>query len=443
MTGVTVDPPHQGTSLTLRPRDWATLSAQLRDPKNGRQGAVMLAQRVDGPRGARFLGRQILHAEPGSDPASGGGFARGCADRARREHLSYLAFSNVLSDAHLAPADAPADEAISTIAEYTGQPALDVAVIPSGVSGVVINPDGTRGRLAELVVPGHNLLRIQDGGHDSDPRSDEAAEQHVPHLDSRQLHLFSEEGQAVLNAMRVAVVGLGSVGGLLVASLTQLGVGSLVLIDNDIVTVHNFPYIAGATIQDLDSSKTALAARNARRAQPGMNLRLYTANVREQGPRAALARCDWIFLAANSQEARHRVNEAVERFLIPGTRVGTERPGDGLVQTVTQRLVPGAGCLQCNGLIDPVRLELECASPGERGRADEPDQEGPPSSAFMLNAVAVAVATNDFSYAVTNLHPVASDERASMYADNWATPHARPHRDDECAWCGDGQGRRS
>jgi tRNA threonylcarbamoyladenosine dehydratase len=57
---------------------------------------------------------------------------------------------------------------------------------------------------------------------------------------SRTRLLIGEEKLAVLNAARVAVIGLGAVGSYAVESLTRAGVGNLLLIDFDTIRHSNF-----------------------------------------------------------------------------------------------------------------------------------------------------------------------------------------------------------
>jgi hypothetical protein len=71
MLGIMVAPPRFGETLALRPRDWNVLSAHLFGQDDGWQGGVILAERVNGPRGARLLGREIILARREIDFPSG------------------------------------------------------------------------------------------------------------------------------------------------------------------------------------------------------------------------------------------------------------------------------------------------------------------------------------------------------------------------------------
>ncbi|MDX2600281.1 ThiF family adenylyltransferase [Streptomyces caniscabiei] len=177
--------------------------------------------------------------------------------------------------------------------------------------------------------------------------------------------LLGDRGQETLARLRVAVVGLGGVGSILVEELARLGVGDLVLIDNETVDATNLPRLLAAERSDIGSPKTDVAARNATRANP--QIRLTTVPRRVEDPEALreLVLCDWIFLAADSHSARHWVNAAVHEFLMPATQVGVKilvsPDGDvGQIHTATRLLVPGIGCMWCNGLIDPPNSPSKC-----------------------------------------------------------------------------------
>jgi tRNA A37 threonylcarbamoyladenosine dehydratase len=207
-----------------------------------------------------------------------------------------------------------------------------------------------RAELAEVVIPGNNLLRLGPRlahATGADPRFD------------RQTRLFGDRGQQTFAQMRVGLGGVGGVGGVgsvKAELLARLGVGHLVLIGADHVAPTNLPRLLAAEPDDADppQAKTALAERNARRANPAITLTSIAEQVQNPKSRAALETCDWIFLAADSHAARHWVNAIVHQHLIPATQAGVKIPispdGDiGQIHAVTRFLVPGTTCLWCDG----------------------------------------------------------------------------------------------
>ena len=85
---------------------------------------------------------------------------------------------------------------------------------------------------------------------------------------SRTRMVLGEEGLAKLAAARVAVFGVGGVGGYAVEALARAGVGALDLIDNDVVSESNINRQIIALTDTVGEYKTdAAAARIASRAK--------------------------------------------------------------------------------------------------------------------------------------------------------------------------------
>jgi hypothetical protein len=359
---------------------------------------------------------------------------REAAVRARDEQLAYLAvhchagldhvdFSEVDLASH--------QRGYPSLVQITGQVIGGLVFTPHAAAGDLWLPDGTRTRLAEAVVPGGNLLRLHpvpSGVATADPLWD------------RQARLFGDLGQQTLGRLRVAVVGLGGVGSILVELLARLGVGNLVVVDDDTVDKTNLPRLLGAELGDIGKPKTLLAARNARRANPGIQLTTLQTRVEAPAARRALTGCDWIFLAADSQAARHWVNATVHQHLIPATQVGVKVPiGDdgtvGMVHAVSRFLVPGSGCLWCNHLIDATELAIEMLPDHERDLARYVD-DVPAPSVIALNNLAAAEAADHFMLAVTGLH---TDDHDLGWVIHRPCTRDRdfqqPRRDRSCRWC--------
>lgn len=256
----------------------------------------------------------------------------------------------------------------------------------------------------------------------------------------RQTRLFGDVGQACFLEMTVAIVGLGGVGSIVAEYLARLGVGHLVLIDDDTVDKTNLPRLVGASQRDIGKPKIQLARRNVRRADP--QARVTTLQAVVQDPRALrlLTRSDWIFHAADTHAARHWVNSIVETRLIPATQLGVRVPASeegavGRIHSGYRRMTPGQGCLWCNGLIKPAELAIDMAPPAERAAARYVD-DIPAASVITLNGITAAQATTDFMLAVTDLSTTEAVHHFEFVRDR--TPlNTMPRRDSECGWCGD------
>jgi hypothetical protein len=187
---------------------------------------------------------------------------------------------------------------------------------------------------------------------------------------SRQRLALGAWGQARVRALRVAVVGVGGIGSVLVAQLAHLGVGYIVLVDGDLIEASNLSRIIGATIADIGLPKTAVAARYARGLGMGGEVR--------EIPRALDARsagelvdCDVVFSCVDRHSPRAVLNRLAYDIAVPlidlGTAFRVEAEG-GLVGDAGRVVVAGPGrpCLACWGHLDPRALREEALRPEER-----------------------------------------------------------------------------
>jgi molybdopterin/thiamine biosynthesis adenylyltransferase/nitroreductase len=133
---------------------------------------------------------------------------------------------------------------------------------------------------------------------------------------SRNIGWVTEQEQAVLRDKRVAIAGLGGVGGSHLLTLTRLGVGAFNLSDYDSFELANFNRQAGAALSSVGSSKLDILMSRALDINPELDIRCYAegingANVHEFLADADLyldgldffavdARCD-VFSACNEQ----------------------------------------------------------------------------------------------------------------------------------------------
>ena len=294
-------------------------------------------------------------------------------------------------------------------------------------------PDGSRRSLGSYRVIGNDVARLY-----SQPcREYETNDEH-----DRQVRMFGAAGQRILQASKVAVVGLGGVGSLVAEYLARLGVGNLVLIDPDGIEGSNLSRVVGATQVDVEMGqlKTQIAVRHAREMATHATLQPIAGDVSRDSVAKVLRDCDFIFLAADSMRARLVVNALAHQYLIPAIQMGAKiRQGDrGNLEDAmcaVRHIRPGTGCLWCNGLIDPTQLAIEAKSDSERKEQAYGVQE-PNPSVITLNAVAAAHAVNDFLFDFLELRT--SDVEASyqhFHFDRGKAQRVMPRRSPECREC--------
>lgn len=109
---------------------------------------------------------------------------------------------------------------------------------------------------------------------------------------SRNLGWVTAAEQNVLRHKRIAIAGLGGVGGSHVLTLTRLGIGAFHLADMDRFELANFNRQAGASVSSLDRPKTEVVAELARDINPELDVRLFQDGVNADNVEAFLQDID-------------------------------------------------------------------------------------------------------------------------------------------------------
>lgn len=92
---------------------------------------------------------------------------------------------------------------------------------------------------------------------------------------SRNLGLVNPEEQEILKTRRVAVAGLGGVGGVHVVTLARMGLGNFRIADFDTFEIHNFNRQAGAFMSTLDRTKVEVMERMVHDINPSAQVECY------------------------------------------------------------------------------------------------------------------------------------------------------------------------
>jgi hypothetical protein len=422
--------------LRILGSDWDALHQHLFPGDDDEHGAVLLCGQATTERTRRLLVRDVILANDGVDYVPGargyrhlsGAFVTHQLRRAKDQGLVYLAVHNHGGRGVVGFSQADIDSherGYPTLLAISGQPVGALVVADDAVAADIWFPDQRREALQVTTVIGDELLDLTDG-YTRQPRLT-AAGPSVGH--SRQALLFGEAGQGKLAGLRVGVVGVGGVGMLLVQALSRLGVGHLIVIDPDVVSVSNLSRLPETSSRDagiprgileklrqrigrLQAVRKVVAAeRLATRANPTVNVDAIADDVANDRVAKQLRDCDFIFLAADTMLARDVVNQIAYQYLIPTLQVGSKvvlDPSNGNVLdvfSVIRSVGTSPGCLRCNQLVDAAKLTEEAvADPTQRANqryVDDPDVAAP--SVITINAVGSGWAANDFMHYATGL----------------------------------------
>lgn len=98
--------------------------------------------------------------------------------------------------------------------------------------------------------------------------------------------------QQALRGKRVAIAGMGGVGGNHLLTLARLGVGHFRIADFDRFDIANFNRQVGAMVSTLDQPKAEVMARMARDINPEVEVEIFGGGIDEGNLRAFLEGCD-------------------------------------------------------------------------------------------------------------------------------------------------------
>lgn len=455
-------------SLTLSAPLYAALHSHLFRGDHAEHGAVLLCGMHQIGSRVRLLARELVKARDGIDFVRGprgaykllASFIEPLIDRCAEERLVYLTVHNHAGD------EAVSFSGTDLKSHKNGYPALlDIAGgMPVGalvfanraVAGDIWLSQTLRVPLSHATVVGSRRRVIRD-------RPISRARKVLDTRFDRQVRLFGSEGQAILAESHVAVIGAGGVGSLLVELLSRLGVGELTVVDPERIESTNLPRLPGA--RDLDAGismprllkrlgfpaylvrptlKVDYAKRIARHANKGIAIHTIARDFLDEEAARAVLGADYLFLAADSHQARLLFNAIVHQYLLPGCQVGSKVQSDkesGVVEdafAVHRPMTTYSGCLWCNGVISTERLASESLNEEDLKRQRYLDEEGEPSpSVIALNGIGASVAVNRFMMYLTGLADESAGSRWFVYSaltEDMIAP--APRRDPGCPECG-------
>jgi molybdopterin/thiamine biosynthesis adenylyltransferase len=99
---------------------------------------------------------------------------------------------------------------------------------------------------------------------------------------SRNIGWLTSAEQQTLRGKRIAIAGLGGVGGAHLLTLTRLGIGAFHVADFDVFDIPNFNRQAGAMMSSVGRAKSEVIAAMARDINPELDIKVFADGVTEQ-----------------------------------------------------------------------------------------------------------------------------------------------------------------
>jgi len=162
---------------------------------------------------------------------------------------------------------------------------------------------------------------------------------------SRQMTMkeFTVAKQKKLLESKVAVVGVGGLGTISSIYLALVGVGKLILIDQDTVEIKNLHRQILYKTSDLHYPKAEIASYQLKKMNPLIKIEAYSDNINANNVEKLLDGVDCVVDGLDNMSTRYLVNSACVKMKIPyvfGAAIGLE----GNLSVFSS---PDTGCLKC------------------------------------------------------------------------------------------------
>lgn len=227
-------------------------------------------------------------------------------------------------------------------------------------------------------------------------------------LYDRQERVFGALGQARLGKLRVGIVGLGGTGAVVLEQLAHLGIRNFLLIDPDVVETTNLNRLIGASPDDVGKRKVDVAAAQANRINPAVQVDAMAGSVLLSSVAEQLADTDFVFGCTDSHGSRAVLNQLAYQYLVPlidmGVVIVAAASRITHIAGRTQMLAPGLSCLLCGNLLNPEAVRVDLLTDFERNV--DPYVVGvrePAPAVISLNSTMASMAVTMFLSAVVGV----------------------------------------
>ena len=274
----------------------------------------------------------------------------------------------------------------------------------------------------------------------SDPHDgDDQAEEKRSMFD-RQIRMLGPEGDRTLKQVRAAIIGAGGTGSAVGVQIARLGLGELVLVDDDVVTKSTPTRGHGMTTEDVDLPKVDVLGDHLDAIGLGTKITRVNKPLHDPEAIAAIAHADVIFCCVDSHGARLILNRWAYAHMAPVIDVavlvtpvetGNGKRKVGIEQRITW-VAPGTACLLCRGRVDPALAYAENLDPETRkrlaGEGYVQAAETPQPAIVTLTTSVAAFGASEFLLRLTGLGPVDATEMLLRSHLGELRRNARPPR---------------
>ncbi|WHZ07075.1 MAG: hypothetical protein OJF59_000828 [Cytophagales bacterium] len=224
----------------------------------------------------------------------------------------------------------------------------------------------------------------------------------------RQVRAFGQEGQKIVESLRIGIVGLGGTGSVVAQQLAHLGVRDFLLIDPDVLEESNLNRVVGASRDDIGKDKVTITKELINRINPEAKVETAKESVLRNSIAEFLLDTDFTFSCTDSHGSRAVLNQLAYQYLLPIIDMGVVIAVRGQkienIAARTQLLAPDLACMVCGNLLNYEEVRRDLLSDFER--KNDPYITGatePAPSVISLNSTVASMAITMFLNSVVGI----------------------------------------
>ncbi|MGC2429780.1 MAG: ThiF family adenylyltransferase [Nitrososphaeraceae archaeon] len=224
-------------------------------------------------------------------------------------------------------------------------------------------------------------------------------------------------GMEKIRKARVCVVGVGGIGNPVVTQLTAMGVGTIKIVDRDVVEISNLHRQHLYTEDDIGRVKVEAARERLRQINPSVEIEALPISVTRYNAEKIIDGFDIVVDALDSIDARYALNDACIKLNIPLIYAGAL----GMLGSVCTIIPNESACLRC---MFPALAEDDmptCSTEGVH-----------PSILYLVGGIQVSEVVK----IITGENPTLVNKLLYVDLNDLCLEKIQMYRHDECPSCG-------
>lgn len=306
---------------------------------------------------------------------------------------------------------------LQSLSDSLRKPVLAIEINPDDSMTGYFALDGCLQPINTILIPSADIFLWQN------------STQNIENVDAERTRRFEQsfgsKTLGIMSMLKVGVIGVSGTGSPVAEMLYRLGVGELILVDDDRIETKNIGRIFNSSMQDALDGRYKVDVLAASFAAHGLptQVKVMASTTRDPSVIRELAQCDVVFGCMDSESGRALLNRLSTFYLVPYFDLGVNLKADGqggisVVCGAVHYLKPGGSSLLSRKAISLENIEaedLKRASPEMYQQQREEKyikgvQEDRPA-VITVNTMVAATALNDF---LARIHPYRHNPNSSI-----------------------------